>query len=70
MDLRNYPVPENLDEQELLSLWWYQPYIFSNDIASGVPPRFVMKGLDKTILKRSETPRRQFNKFWNFSCLS
>ena len=67
MDLRNYPVPTNLDERELLSLWRYQPYIFSDDIASGLPPRFVMKGLDKTILKRSESPQKQFNKFWKLS---
>ena len=67
MDLRNYPVPTNLDERELLSLWWYQPYIFSDDIASGLPPRFVMKGLDKTILKRSESAHKQFNKFWKLS---
>lgn len=41
MDLRRYPASKQLDEQELLSLWWYQPYIFADDVVSGVAPGFL-----------------------------
>ena len=66
MDLRKYPGVKKLDEQELLSLWWYQPYIFADDIVSGVAPRFFMKGLARSIGKRSEFPK-QFDRFWDLS---
>ena len=44
MDLRKFPRSGNIDEQELLSLWWYQPYIFADDIVSGVAPSWFIKG--------------------------
>ncbi len=66
MDLRVYPATKDLDERELLSLWWYQPVIFADDIAAGVAPRFFMKGLDECVVKRSEFPKG-FNKFWKYT---
>lgn len=66
MDLRKYPKVKTIDEKELLNLWWYQPYIFTDDIISGIAPTWFIKGLDKSIIKRSKFPR-QFRRFWNLS---
>ena len=66
MDLRKFPASKNLDEQELLSLWWYQPYLFTDDIVSGLAPRFFIKGLDTTIISRSEFPK-VFDRYWKLS---
>lgn len=66
MDLTRYPLTASLDEEELLSLWWYQPYTFSEDIVSGIAPMWFMKGVDQTIFRRSDNPG-QFNKFQKFS---
>lgn len=66
MDLRRYPASKQLDREELLSLWWYQPYIFSDDIVSGMAPRWFIKGLDTTIISRSEFPKI-FDRYWKFS---
>ena len=66
MDLRKFPRSGNIDEQELLSLWWYQPYIFADDIVSGVAPSWFIKGFDSSIIKRSHHPH-QFKRFWDLS---
>ena len=66
MDLRKFPAVKDISEQEIMSLWWYQPYIFSDDIVTGIPPQWFMKGIDQSIVKRSELGRK-FNRFWDLS---
>jgi len=66
MDLTKYPGTAQLDQEELMSLWWYQPYTFSNDLVSGLAPQFFMKGLDTSIYRRSDHPKR-FNKLQDIS---
>ena len=66
MDLRKFPATRHLGEEELLSLWWYQPYIFSDDIVSGVLAQNFIKHIDKSIVSRSEYPKH-FSRFWDLS---
>ena len=66
MDLRKFTRSSGIDEEELLSLWWYQPYIFADDIVCGVAPSWFIRGLDSSIVKRSHHPH-QFNRFWDLS---
>lgn len=66
MDLRKYPATQHLDQDELLSLWWYQPYIFADDIVSGVTAQNLVKGIHNSIIKRSDDPKK-FKRFWDFS---
>ena len=66
MDLRTFPEIKNINQEELLSQWWYQPYIFADDIVSGAAPRFFIKGFDPTIIKRDQYPK-QFDRFWKLS---
>ena len=66
MDLRRFPAAKTIDREELLSLWWYQPYIFADDIVSVMAPQWFMKGLETTIISRSEFPKI-FNRYWKLS---
>ena len=66
MDLRTFPATQHLDQEELLSLWWYQPYVFADDIVSGVLAQNFIKSIDNSIIKRSQYPR-QFKRFWDLS---
>ena len=65
MDLRKYS-GGRVDEKLLLSLWWYQPYIFSDDIVSGIAPTWFLPGCNKSIIKRSDCPK-YFDRFWRLS---
>lgn len=65
MDLRKYS-PSRIEEEVLLSLWWYQPYIFSDNIVSGEAPTWFMRGFNKTIIRRSDYPL-YFDGFRNLS---
>ena len=65
MDLRACPNRWEFSDEDL-SLWWYQPYIFSNDVASGIAPSWFIKGVDKPILTRAQDPKN-FERFWRMS---
>jgi len=66
MDLRGYPGAKGLDEDELLGLWWYQPFNFTDDIVAGESAQWSIKGLDRSIIRQSDNPK-QFKKFWDIS---
>ena len=65
MDLRKY-TQKKPDQEKMMSLWWYQPYIFSNDLICGVAPSWFIKGIEETIMDR-ETVGSRFNKCWNIN---
>ena len=62
MDLRKYG-RKPADPKAMMSMWWYQPFIFSNDLACGVGPSWFMKDCKEMIMSR-ETGGRRFNKFF------
>ena len=68
MDLRKYNqnISSLISEKELLSLWWYQPFIFSESIISGAAPSAFMKGMKKTIVERN-IDKDVFTRFQHFS---
>jgi len=66
MDLRRYPAAGGVDQDELLGLWWYQPFRFSDDIVAGESAQWWIKDLDHSIIRRSDYPRH-FKKFCNIS---
>ncbi len=61
MDLTKYGRTPN-SEEELLSLWWYQPFQFAENISAGVQPSWFMRGFDRSIVKREQN-FRHFRKF-------
>ncbi len=66
MDLRKYANAQSIGEEDIISLPWYQPYIFSDDIVSGVAPQFFMKNVDTTIINRRSHPKI-FKRFLNLN---
>ena len=66
IDLRKFQANLNVSEDELMTLWWYQPFIFSDDIITGASPQWFMKGLDTCIARKSDLGR-SFDRFWEIS---
>jgi len=63
MDLRTYPGVGKFDRDVVLSLWWYQPYFFADDLVSGIAGSWFIKGLNKTVIQKADHPR-DFERFW------
>ena len=66
MDLRRFPGAQQIDRNEILSLWWYQPYFFADDLVSGVAGSWLMKGMQATAIQRADHPH-EFDRFWRSS---
>ncbi len=66
MDLRNCPGAGNFNKESILSLQWYQPYLFADDLASGIAGSWFIKGFDKTVICKADYPDK-FSRFWRLN---
>lgn len=57
MDLRPYPAAKRVNRELLRSLWWYQPYILSDDLATGIAPSWFLKQVKGSVMQESDDPR-------------
>ncbi|MHB8110096.1 MAG: hypothetical protein ACYDHW_08695, partial [Syntrophorhabdaceae bacterium] len=65
MDLRKFGVNNDI-KNDLMQHWWYQPYIFDDDIISGIAPTWFNKKISGTIFKRTDESK-YFKTCWDLN---
>jgi SAM-dependent methyltransferase len=65
MDLAKYGNAA-FQQDQLLPLWWYQPFQFGPNVSTGIQPSWFMKGLNRSIVTREQNPK-EFTRFQDLS---